>query len=740
MRYLKISYNYLLPYPKIACRRKKELQINYDEHRNITYTKISLRVYLFIMFFVIAVADISQSQKLTWIRVNSNPGDDIEVVNDSSVFACTGTLLYSSDRGDHWISMYPNPQGVSITYIAINDSTNSIFAYSAYNDWLIYKSTDNGNSWKVTLNRTRELSDLISFKGNVYAINYLGTFYKTTDDGETWDSTYVDYGLLSMAVAPSGQIYIGTFYDKIFTSENLGASWYHLDDETLDTHVNSIAINNNGEIFATHKNGITTSKDSGKTWNFFSAPIDLGFESTLAVDEQNNLYAGAYGGIIKSTNEGEDWSNLGGKFNSVRRIKVHKNIIYIASSNGIFKHDPLAHVYVGSQYFPMHVGNRWQYFSSSSIQDIQSYSCYHFNIDKDTLINRHKYFKYLNSWMRYSEEKKQLFKFWKDSDRVVMDFNLPETALFQQFLSSSYQEATITAGSMNIFGTQVKYKGSSGGDSWAGGIRIENYAEKFGPIQFITERYGPGPDIYGSDDLIEAILYDSTGLPKYYTNHNKPNITLTPINKISNSLFKLVFNVDHKYSRFFDSSTPNNGINFIDSVFMLSYYSYSDSIINNESITADNIQGTDKYIIAAKLDTMLLERGFIFNYKISAKDKGIIPEYSNLPDTGFFNCSWDENTSINEIEKTKMYFKLEQNYPNPFNPTTTISYSIPKKSFVTIKVYNLLGKEIAVLVNEEKLKGDYKIKFNVVPFSSGVYFYKMTAGNFTHTKKLIILK
>jgi predicted phosphodiesterase len=85
------------------------------------------------------------------------------------------------------------------------------------------------------------------------------------------------------------------------------------------------------------------------------------------------------------------------------------------------------------------------------------------------------------------------------------------------------------------------------------------------------------------------------------------------------------------------------------------------------------------------------------------------------------------------------YF-LNQNYPNPFNPSTKIKYSIPKQSFITLKIYNMLGKEIETLVNEEKPVGNYEIKFNAASLSSGVYFYRLQAGNFVGTKKMIRLR
>ena len=85
-------------------------------------------------------------------------------------------------------------------------------------------------------------------------------------------------------------------------------------------------------------------------------------------------------------------------------------------------------------------------------------------------------------------------------------------------------------------------------------------------------------------------------------------------------------------------------------------------------------------------------------------------------------------------------WELEQNYPNPFNPVTTISYSIPQRSNVTLKVYDILGNLVNTLVNGYKDKGRYKVNFNGSKLSSGVYLYRLVAGRFTDTKKLILMK
>ncbi|HSW54359.1 MAG TPA: LamG-like jellyroll fold domain-containing protein [Ignavibacteriaceae bacterium] len=85
-------------------------------------------------------------------------------------------------------------------------------------------------------------------------------------------------------------------------------------------------------------------------------------------------------------------------------------------------------------------------------------------------------------------------------------------------------------------------------------------------------------------------------------------------------------------------------------------------------------------------------------------------------------------------------FKLEQNFPNPFNPSTIIKYQVSSISNVSLKVYDVLGNEVATLVNEQKPAGSYEVKFNAAGLSSGIYFYKLQAGSMVETKKMILMK
>jgi hypothetical protein len=108
------------------------------------------------------------------------------------------------------------------------------------------------------------------------------------------------------------------------------------------------------------------------------------------------------------------------------------------------------------------------------------------------------------------------------------------------------------------------------------------------------------------------------------------------------------------------------------------------------------------------------------------------------------NINADFNAAITAVTGSKSLtpkeFALNQNYPNPFNPSTMISYQVPNSSHVNLRVFDVLGREVATLVNEVKSAGAYKAMFNASNFSSGVYFYQLNAGSFIQTKKMLLMK
>ncbi len=119
-----------------------------------------------------------------------------------------------------------------------------------------------------------------------------------------------------------------------------------------------------------------------------------------------------------------------------------------------------------------------------------------------------------------------------------------------------------------------------------------------------------------------------------------------------------------------------------------------------------------------------------------------------INDSGFgaYSLPWSfvlssQNTGVLKLpDEVPKYYSLEQNYPDPFNPATMIKYSIPKPGFVSLKVFNVLGQEVATLVNSFESAGNYQARFNANQYASGTYIYVLRAGNFTGKKKMILLK
>jgi len=133
---------------------------------------------------------------------------------------------------------------------------------------------------------------------------------------------------------------------------------------------------------------------------------------------------------------------------------------------------------------------------------------------------------------------------------------------------------------------------------------------------------------------------------------------------------------------------------------------------------------------AEKIDTLLIEW-----------PSGIQDLYVDVSINQFFKAIEGETPTHLEVgEKMVHHFNLYQNYPNPFNPSTIIQYHLKVDNFVELKVLDILGKEIATLVSEHQQKGQHNIKFTADGLAAGIYFYKIKAGDFVKTKKMVLVK
>jgi hypothetical protein len=109
--------------------------------------------------------------------------------------------------------------------------------------------------------------------------------------------------------------------------------------------------------------------------------------------------------------------------------------------------------------------------------------------------------------------------------------------------------------------------------------------------------------------------------------------------------------------------------------------------------------------------------------------------------SGVWRCPLSQIVSVHpSTAESPTSFFLRQNYPNPFNPSTTIEYQIPRNAFVVLKVFDVLGREVKALVNQRQIAGKHLVPFDASGLPSGVYFYRLDAGTYHDTKKLLLLK
>ena len=163
--------------------------------------------------------------------------------------------------------------------------------------------------------------------------------------------------------------------------------------------------------------------------------------------------------------------------------------------------------------------------------------------------------------------------------------------------------------------------------------------------------------------------------------------------------------------------------------------------VNNQTFSYGITDMNGNYSITGLVPGTYTVNSDSYGFSSTSSSTSSVDYNSNFSTSASFTMTPDNITAVNESQPNIISnFKLNQNYPNPFNPTTIISYQIPYESKVVLKVFNILGEDVATLVNEDKASGSYNVQFNAINLSSGVYFYQIKADNFVDTKKLVLLK
>ncbi|GBD87452.1 hypothetical protein BMS3Abin03_01384 [bacterium BMS3Abin03] len=390
-------------------------------------------------------------------------------------------------------------------------------------------------------------------------------------------------------------------------------------------------------------------------------------------------------------------------------------------------------------FFPLEISNKCEYqvdyqFHGPGGTGSGTYYGKYF-INKDSVINDQTFYKLDqftvqlfygddegNYLFRYDSTQNKLFVKLPEDDtvRLAVDFNIPNDSVFTSYIQGEPKLYTSLGIEIDtIFGYPVQtfkmtYNFSSDNGSYT-------FADKFGIVQ--SDNIWSSGTLYGSnsDRLISAVI-DSTI-------YNPLTLEITGLHPLIDrpiNTFPFVLHIT------WDATIPG----LVDSLYVDIIHTRSDSVINSWRL---NFNGHQVNVPIYPSD---LEVSDIIKIRATITDESIFNNVVHYPDSGYaYIHVLDPVTSV--LDENQPYeFSLSQNYPNPFNPSTTIEYTIGERKNVLLKIYNLLGIEVAALENEVQSPGNYKLNFNADDFNlpSGVYFYRISSGSFIECKKMIIMR
>lgn len=411
----------------------------------------------------------------------------------------------------------------------------------------------------------------------------------------------------------------------------------------------------------------------------------------------------------------------------MKKLVSAVNIILIVSA-----------INVSSQnFFPLNTGNKYQIKNDwvvSGPGGTGDYGTYFkvISVISDTLINGDTFYSMSNSgggspfppnylYHYDSLNQKLLIKIPEDdSIRLAVDFNTPADSHYisylrgnpVEFISGGITPEIVLGDTLEVYKMETPWVSNT--------IFNYKFAEDIGLIYFRYLVIEP-PD-YGYDSkyfTISAIL-DSN----YFNPLTLEIDSLYPVIDRPIDTFPFILNIPFhvSYSQLINS-------------FRLIIEIERDSIVfynmnYNISISNPHLQ----------INPPNFQVGDIIKLQAVISDTSIYNNIDLYPDTGWVTFRVLDPVYVNDDNHTLYTYRLEQNYPNPFNPTTKIKYQLPKPGKVKLIVYDMLGREISTLVNEERPTGTYEVEFNGTGLPSGVYFYRIETAKYSDTKKFILIK
>lgn len=688
----------------------------------------------FSFILLLFLSESSLSQALYWQIIYSGTSSvsTVRTTSDGSIFILSyNDFLKSPDGGQTWLPVSLSPYTVQVRSIAIDDS----IIYAGSSGYGIYVSYNKGISWfPGNLQAFNIVSIEVHPSGTVFAGTHNGYIFISSDKGITWESVSVGIKpVTSFAFSSDGKCFAGMYGTGIFRSTNNGSSWQQVyQSASIYSEFQLSAFDDNIVLCTGMDQSFLRSTDGGETWA--SIMFNNHIFRVIKIDE-NGICWGYTDAVYTSSDYGDNWNYKGASGQFPTDIHMHNDLVFLASEL-LYKYDPEAEPpYTGYQYVPLHIGNKWHYFRyGKSQQGSQVQEAYYTDtliVIDSTYIQNKLYYFYNKRIDPFRYEDNRYVTNYYGTDYLIMDFSLPANAIC--IGRQVHEEWKF------VFGKHRHIKGLIGPTEYM--FEEEDfYLDSIGYYYNYYLGYIPmiGIDVTGNSVLIEAIIHDGTSVKTYTYDHN-PEFTITPVTATADSILDFTFQVNHHYTRIYFNNQKM--FNFIKNVLVESFYNNGTDTLWIAPYEAAHIPLSLNYKLTYPLDMNLMRNGYKYHYRIKATDKGLVPHISYAPEAGYYALTYDPTLDLdNKDSNIPAEYALFQNYPNPFNPFTTIAFSLRETGIVKITIYDILGSEVKVLINEEKQTGFYEINFNASELTSGVYFYRIQSREFIDTKKMVLIR
>ncbi len=728
------------------------------------------KIFLSLVLFLFAANVFAQSG---WQWQNPLPtGNDlykVKFIDVNTGFAVgeNSTIIKTTNGGINWTYNKIEKSGVRLMHICAIDQ-NTIYIFSSGKD--AFKTTNGGNNW-ATLPNVSEINWLnddnpVCFvnanTGFVTGVNAI--VYKTTNGGLNWN---LNYNPLNFAY--STQIYFqseqkgffayqgdisGVYGSILEITTNQGLTWtpcFHKDSAAKLSNfsfINSLTgyafykTNFDVNTIKTTNGGMNWNKTSKFETNYFYHKMNFVNNGTGYLTEVETVPGNQNLNTYKTTNDGVNWNIISNYGRAV-------NFNFADSGFGY------AVGFGGAMYRITNSGMNWTYNTSPF----------------GNLLSLNKVF-FVNNTLGFILGQKG--EFLKTTNAGI-NWNLSN-------LSSGSLSSIFYLNNENIFlgGANGKlFRTTNSGNSWDTIIVSPNYLSDVSSIYFFNTNTGIVTNTYYP--YVFRTTNGGLNWTSFYLSGNGSG-GLNFLNASTGYLFSyqnyLCPSCPNPYSKVF--KTIDGGVNWNE----IFYFQHNNGVKGLKFVTVDtgymNISGTISKTVNGGLnwynvllhcdgnEIKVLSSNILYCGSYKTMNGGINWSFFNTKIQSINSIHFiDNNTGIlvggngagilrttdggeiiSSVYSTQIssnipqQFLLHQNYPNPFNPSTIINYQLTISSDVTLKVFDLLGKEVAQLVNEKQNAGSYAVDFNSTEFNlpSGIYFYTLNAGEFKETRKMVLIK